>query len=181
MKKTKVDKLESRTELCLFVGYPIETKDGFFYSPKDNKVFISTNARYLEDDHIRDHKSNNKVVLEELYTDEIGDLTKDQNDEIVVDQPVVRSETTQIEEHSISLHRSGKVVRQPDCYMGIEDALVAISDDNKDNPLTLSDAMKDVDSKVWQQAMNLEMEFMYSNEVWKLVDLPEGVKPIGCK
>ena len=41
--------------------------------------------------------------------------------------------------------------------------------------------MKDVDSKAWQQAINHEMEFMYSNQVWKLVDLPEGVKPIGCK
>ncbi|KAA0067047.1 gag/pol protein [Cucumis melo var. makuwa] len=29
--------------------------------------------------------------------------------------------------------------------------------------------------------MNLEMEFMYFNSVWQLVDLPEEVKPIGCK
>ena len=131
MKKAKVDKLKSHTELCLFVGYPKEMKGGFFYSPKDNKVFVSTNARFLEDDYIRNHKSNNKVVLEELDTDEIDDLTKDQNDEIIVDQPVVRSETTQIEEHLISLHRSGRVVRQPDHYLGIGDALVAISDDHK--------------------------------------------------
>ncbi|KAL5580269.1 hypothetical protein UlMin_012711 [Ulmus minor] len=47
----------------------------------------------------------------------------DQNDEIIVDQPVVRSETTQIEEHLISLRHSGRVVRQPDRYMGIGDAL----------------------------------------------------------
>ena len=72
-------------------------KGGYFYSLKDNKVFVSTNARFLEDYHIRNHKSNNKFVLEELDTNEIGDSTKDQNDEIIVDQPVVRSETTQIE------------------------------------------------------------------------------------
>ncbi|KAL5583076.1 hypothetical protein UlMin_015518 [Ulmus minor] len=65
--------------------------------------------------------------------------------------------------------------------MGIGDGLVAISDDHKDDPLTISDAMKDVDSKAWQQAMDLEMDSMYSNQVWELVDLPEGVKPIGCK
>ena len=65
--------------------------------------------------------------------------------------------------------------------MGIRDALVAISDDNKDDPLILSDAIKDVDFKVWQQAMNLEMDSMYSNQVWELVDLPEEVKPIRCK
>ena len=77
MKKDKVDNLESRTELCLFVGYPKETKGGFFYNPKDIKVFVSTNAKFLEDDHIKNHKVNNKVVLEKLDTDEIGDPTKD--------------------------------------------------------------------------------------------------------
>ena len=111
MKKAKVDKLESRMELCMFVGYSKETKSGFFYSPKENKVFILTNARYFEDDHIRNHKTNNKVVLEDLETDEISDPTKDQNDEIIIDQPVIKSETTQIEEHPIFLHHSGRVVR----------------------------------------------------------------------
>ena len=110
-------------------------------------MFVSTNARFLEDDHIRNHKLNNKVVLEELDTDEIDDSTKDQNDEIIVDQPVIRSETTQIKEHPISLRRSGRVIRQLDRYMGIGDTLVAISHDHKDDPLILSDAIKDVDSK----------------------------------
>ena len=160
---------------------PRETKGGYFYSPKDNKVFVSTNARFLEDDHIRNHKSNNKIVLEELDTDEIGDSIKYQNDEIIVNQPVIRSETTRIEEHLILLCRSGRVVRQPDRYMGLGNALVAISDDNKDDPLTLSDVKKDVDFKAWQLAMDLEMGSMYSNQVWELVYLPEGVKPIGCK
>lgn len=77
MKKAKVDKLESSTELCLFVGYPKETKCGFFYNPKENKVSVLTNARFLEDDHIRNYKTNNKVVLKELNTDEIGGPTKD--------------------------------------------------------------------------------------------------------
>ena len=85
MKKAKVDKLESRIELCLFEGYPKEMKGGFFYSSKENKVFVSTNTRFLEDDHIINHQTNNKVVLEELETDEIGNPTKDQNDEIIVD------------------------------------------------------------------------------------------------
>ena len=58
--------------------------------------------------------------------------------------------------------------------MGIRDALVVISDNHKDDPLTLSDAMKDVDSKAWQQAMNLKMDSMYSNQVQKLVDFPKG-------
>src|ERR1051325_9452532 len=29
--------------------------------------------------------------------------------------------------------------------------------------------------------MDLEMESMYSNSVWELIDQPDGIKPIGCK
>ena len=29
--------------------------------------------------------------------------------------------------------------------------------------------------------MKFEMDSMYSNQVWTLVDAPEGVTPIGCK
>ena len=41
--------------------------------------------------------------------------------------------------------------------------------------------MDDIDKEEWLKAMNLEMESMYSNSVWELVDQPTGVKPIGCK
>lgn len=41
--------------------------------------------------------------------------------------------------------------------------------------------MNDKDSGRWQDAMNVEMESLYSNQVWKLVDLPANIKPIGSK
>ena len=37
------------------------------------------------------------------------------------------------------------------------------------------------DSDRWQDAMKSEMDSMYTNKVWTLVDAPEGVNPIGCK
>ena len=40
----KAHKLEPRTEVCLFVGYPKGTRGGFFYNPKDKKVMVSTHA-----------------------------------------------------------------------------------------------------------------------------------------
>ena len=47
--------------------------------------------------------------------------------------------------------------------------------------MTYRDAMDDSDKDKWQDAMNHEMESMYSNSVWELVDQPEDVMPIGCK
>ncbi|KAK4836188.1 hypothetical protein QYF36_019680 [Acer negundo] len=41
--------------------------------------------------------------------------------------------------------------------------------------------MEDVDSRHWQKAMQSETESMFDNKVWSLVDLPKGIKPIGCK
>ena len=40
-------KLDSRTEVRLFVGYPMGTKGYLFYSPKDRDVIVSTNAMIL--------------------------------------------------------------------------------------------------------------------------------------
>jgi len=50
----------------LFIWYPRGTKGGLFYSPKDQKVIVSTNARYLEEDYMMDHKPRSRVVIEEL-------------------------------------------------------------------------------------------------------------------
>ena len=37
------------------------------------------------------------------------------------------------------------------------------------------------ESNLWLDAMKVEMHSMYVNKVWKLVDLPEGIKPVWCK
>ncbi|KAK9001077.1 hypothetical protein V6N11_082869 [Hibiscus sabdariffa] len=37
------------------------------------------------------------------------------------------------------------------------------------------------DSKKWLEAMRSEMDSMSENQVWTLVEPPEGIKPIGCK
>lgn len=45
--KGKADKLESKTEVCLFVGYPKGTRDQLFYSLEKKKVFVPTNERFF--------------------------------------------------------------------------------------------------------------------------------------
>ena len=44
--KGKPDKLEPKSEVCLLVGYPKETRGYLFYSHNDNKVFIITNVNF---------------------------------------------------------------------------------------------------------------------------------------
>ena len=67
--KENAGKLESRTKVCLFVGYPRRTKDDLFYCPKDKKVIVSINARFLEEDYMMNHKPSSRVIIEELRKD----------------------------------------------------------------------------------------------------------------
>ena len=46
--KGKSDKLQSKIEVVFFAGYPEGTVGGLFYSHKDNKVFVSTNAKFFK-------------------------------------------------------------------------------------------------------------------------------------
>jgi hypothetical protein len=39
----------------------------------------------------------------------------------------------------------------------------------------------DPDSEKWQSAMRSEIDSMGDNQVWNLVDPPDGVKAIECK
>ena len=47
--------------------------------------------------------------------------------------------------------------------------------------MTYKQVIDDTDKKKWLEAMNQEMELMYSNSIWELVDPPKNIKPIRCK
>ena len=46
---------------------------------------------------------------------------------------------------------------------------------------TYEESLNSSESDQWLNAMKPEMDSMYTNQVWTLVDPPEGIKPIGCK
>ena len=58
------------------MGYPKGTKGYIFYDPQDQKIFVSTNARFLEEDYIIDNKPTSRLILEEMRE-------KDSNDPII--------------------------------------------------------------------------------------------------
>ena len=51
----------------------------------------------------------------------------------------------------------------------------------EDDPINFRQALESSKSQEWIDAMNEEIKSMKDNDVWYLVPLPEGVKPIGCK
>ena len=50
-----------------------------------------------------------------------------------------------------------------------------------DEPTTYEESLNSSKSYQWLKAMKSEMDSIYTNQVWTLVDPPKGIKPIGCK
>ena len=75
-----------------------------FYSLSDNKIFVSTNVRFLEDDYIKNTKPQNRLILEELSGEE--SLTPQREN---ISQPIIIE--MQIETEPMMRRHSRRVVR----------------------------------------------------------------------
>ena len=179
MLKGKPDKLEQKSEVCLLVGYPKETRAYLFYSRKDNKVFVSTNARFLENDYMNNFTPRSRVVLAEMnepINEQPMDETRD--DVVVLDtsqDTIQEMSSTQVPSRSV------RIVRPPIRFIGLGETYESILEESKLDPYTYEEAMNDIDAHNWIKAMKFELDSMYSNQVWDLVKAPNSIKPFGYK
>ena len=81
----------------------------------------------------------------------------------------------------VELQRSGRTTRKPSRFLLLGESYQVITIDSEEDPVNYKEALEDVDAQEWLKAMDREMESMYSNSVWSLVEAPKGVKPIRCK
>ncbi|KAM1999944.1 hypothetical protein ACFX16_007308 [Malus domestica] len=169
VKKQDAGKLEARSVKCYFVGYPKQTYGYEFYHPDDQKVFVARTAIFMEDEFVL--KGTSKIELKEI--NEIND--EPQTSTRQVDNPVPEP---------LAPRRSERVSKRPKRY-GLDndfDELYLLGDnETNEDPRDYTEAMSDIDSKRWQEAMKSEMDSMYQNQVWTLVDPPEGIVPVGNK
>ena len=72
MKRQIPNKLAPKSDKCLFMGYPKETKGYYFYNAFENKVFVARNGIFLEREFISKGTSRSKVYLEEIQETQIS-------------------------------------------------------------------------------------------------------------
>ena len=72
VKRQASDKLAYKSDKCLFVGYPKETKGYYFYIPSENKVFVARNGVFLEREFISKRVSGSKISLEEVQEPQVA-------------------------------------------------------------------------------------------------------------
>ncbi|KAL0434592.1 UNVERIFIED_CONTAM: hypothetical protein Sradi_0167100 [Sesamum radiatum] len=162
VKRLVGDKLDSRSSLCRFIGYPKETAGYYFYDPTEQKTFVSRNAVFLEKGFPLDSR-HNEVLIEESNEEPHRDTTTSF-------EPTVHTDSVPV------LRRSTRESRVPDRY-----GFVGLTSQLDNDPKTYGEAMSDIDSDKWLEAMKSEMDSIGSNQVWTLVDPPKGARPVGCK
>ena len=98
--------------------------------------------------------------------------------------PSPTREETNDNDHEISNEvateprRSTRTRTTPDWYDPVLNVMLV---DNTEEPPTYDEAMMSPNSDKWKEAMKCEMGSMYENQVWTLVDLPDGRKAVENK
>ncbi|KAK8533071.1 hypothetical protein V6N12_076352 [Hibiscus sabdariffa] len=164
-------KLEPKSEKCTFVGYPKETEGYYFYN--ENKVFVDRTGVFLEKEFLMNSVKGRNIELEEVQQQQVTEPEVERISQAVEENP------TDLETQP--LRRSTRERHEPERYGFLITTHGDVILVDQDEPKTYQEAVASPDSEKWLEAMRSEMDSMSENQVWTLVEPPEGIKPIGCK
>jgi len=183
VKRLQPDKLNPKADKCVFIGYPKETIGYTFYHKSEGKVFVAKNGSFLEKEFLSKGVSGRKVEIDEVIEPSL-ELESDAALEDVLVPPSSPREEANDDDHETSdvattkTRRSTRVRTTPEWY-GNPVMNVLLLDN--DEPMNYEEAMICPESGKWLEAMKSEMGSMHDNQVWTLVDLPEGRKAVENK
>ncbi|KAL0361591.1 UNVERIFIED_CONTAM: hypothetical protein Sradi_3843600 [Sesamum radiatum] len=130
---------------------------------RSSKRFLSRgNAVFLEKGFSSDNRRD------EVLIDESSE--EPQHDNTTSFEPPVHTNGVPI------LRRSTRESRVPERY-----GFIVLTSQLDNDAKTYGEAMSDINSDKWLEAMKFEMDSMGSNQVWTLVNRPKGVRPVGSK
>ena len=174
------DKLESRSERCRFIGYPHGAFGYIMYHPIEDKVFVTRRGVFLERDMISKEASGSEIDLEEIQ--------ESTNEEPIVDTRTQPETETPVEQNVIPPpppRRTSRVSMPPQFYgfhiTEEDDTYLSDRTLTLDEPSNYKEAMAGPEAAKWKEAMESEIQSMYDNQVWNLVDRTPDIKTVGCK
>ena len=182
------DKLHDKSEKCLFIGYPQKSFGYVFYRPKENTVFVARRGIFQEKELIAKEVSGSIIDFEEIQestyeSPDVGTSVQPEVEEPVetqVDNP------DQTQDLPLALRRDRRSSQRPEFY-GFHittEGTTLISDQtlvNLEEPASYKEAMASPEAAKWKEAMESEIQSMYDNKVWDLVDQTPNRKTVGCK
>ena len=115
------DKLEPKSEKCVFIEYPKETVGYSFYHKSKGKTFVAKNGSFLEKEFLSKEVSGRKVELDEVTVPApLFESSSSQKSVPVTTTPI--SEEVNDDDHEASdqvttePHRSSRVRYAPEWY-----------------------------------------------------------------
>ena len=175
MKKFQPDKLEPKSEKCVFVGYPKETVGYTFYHRSEGKTFVAKFGVFLEKEFLSKEVSGRNVELDEVIVPS-PELESSSSQKSVSVIPTPISEEANDDDHetldqvTTKPSRASRVRSAPEWY---GNPILKVMLLEHDEPTNYEEAMMSPDSVKWLETMKSEMGSMYETKVWTLVDLPD--------
>jgi len=167
-----------------------------FYYPTHNTTIVETgNARFIENGETSGSEASRNVEIKEVRVQvpiastslsrvgvphivETHNNQEEQqiNDLEVNNEPIVEQPQEIVLRRS---HRDRKFAISNDYVVNLQESENDLGIDN--GPISFSKAINGDNSYKWLDAMKDELKSMAHNDVWDLVELPEGCKRVGCK
>src|SRR3989337_4571704 len=182
VKRLQPDKLEPKSEKCIFIGYPKETIGYTFYQRSEGKIFVAKNGNFLEKEFLSKEVSGRKVELDEVIIPSLELESSTSEKSVPVIPTPTREEANDdhetLDQVATEPRRSTRTCSAPEWY-GNPVLEVMLLDQGE--PTNYEEAMMSPDSDKWLEAMKSEIGSMYENKVWTLVDLPDDRQAIENK
>ena len=194
------DKLEPRALKCIFLGYleGVKAYKLWCLEPGYKKCIMSRDVIFNEvvmgnladksecSRAILNSDNNGKVQLEvepkgvEDHETEGNDNVPDWSDQ----EAGTSTEQVDVRDYRLTRDIEKRQVKPPSKYDYanlIAFAFTVTDEVSTDEPKSYKEAITSRDRKCWLTAMEDEINSLYRNQTWRLVDKPHGQKIVGCK
>ena len=121
----KTSKFGPRSMLCYQISFPKGTLGRYFYNLETRNVFVSTNAKFLEDDCISTIDPK-KVVLQKQEPKGSSSSSRHNEEETPIVELVL--------DETPIVHRSRRISRPPNRFMFFGESYMVVSDEQELDP-----------------------------------------------
>ena len=186
----KENKLDPRTKKAVFMRFNSGVKGFKLWCPKLNKIIVSRDVTFdeshmklKEDVHIVElgeqvivnSQLSKEVVEEERQGDQLEHEDNDHEEE-------TPSEELKIQYDCIAKRKGKRDISLPARYKHCMAYMVyALPIIEAEIPTNFEEAVNSEEESKWHDAMDDEMLSLDKNKTWELVELPRGIRAIGCR
>lgn len=187
-------KLDARAEKCVMLGYEEGVKGYRLWHIKSRKIIISRDVVFQED--VFPFKENQEEDEKQAKFEEFKVCFEEENNAInedVANEHIGSNNESEVEENedyieevssageeivNETLRRSNRLRKIPTCSCCnlVQEQLAQVEEPN-----TVEEALSGKDAKMWEKAMNEELNNMKENEAWEIVERPKKTNVIGSK